>query len=154
MVIKARDKIGNEVISDVYRFTTAIDTRPPAISSLKIEAVVPAKTGEQAAGAQIIVSWNTDKPATSQVEFGEGTGGNYSQKTQEETTLKQNHLVVISDLTPSKVYSIRALSRDKAGNIGKSNGNNTLTPKSVDSALDIVITILSDAFGFLNNIQQ
>jgi len=46
------------------------------------------------------------------------------------------------------------LSRDKAGNIGKSNGNNTLTPKSVDSALDIVITILSDAFGFLNTIQK
>ncbi len=153
MVIKARDKVGNEVVSDIYQFTTAIDTRPPSISSLKIESVVPAKSG-QSTGAQIIVSWNTDKPSTSQVEFGEGTAGNYSQKTQEETTLKQNHLVVISDLTPSKVYSIRALSRDKAGNIGKSNGNNTLTPKSVDSALDIVITILSDAFSFLSNINK
>jgi len=153
MVIKARDKIGNEVISDIYQFTTAIDTRPPTISSLKVESVVPAKSG-QSTGAQIIVSWNTDKPATSQVEFGEGTNGNYSQKTQEETTLKQNHLVVISDLTPSKVYSIRALSRDKAGNIGKSSGNNTLTPKAVDSALDIVITILSDAFSFLSGINK
>ena len=153
MVIKARDKIGNEVISDIYQFTTAIDTRPPTISGLKVESVVPAKSG-QSTGAQIIVSWNTDKPATSQVEFGEGTNGNYSQKTQEETNLKQNHLVVISDLTPSKVYSIRALSRDKAGNIGKSSGNNTLTPKSVDSALDIVITILSDAFSFLSGINK
>ena len=153
MIIKARDKVGNEVVSDIYQFTTAIDTRPPTISSLKIESVVPAKTG-QSTGAQIIVSWNKDKPSTSQVEFGEGTAGNYSQKTQEETTLKQNHLVVISDLTPSKVYSIRALSRDKAGNIGKSNGNNTLTPKSVDSALDIVITILSDAFSFLSGINK
>jgi len=153
MVVKARDKVGNEVISDIYQFTTAIDTRPPTISSLKVESVVPAKSG-QSTGAQIIVSWNTDKPSTSQVEFGEGTGGNYSQKTQEETTLKQNHLVVISDLTPSKVYSIRALSRDKAGNIGKSSGNNTLTPKSVDSALDIVITILSDAFSFLSGINK
>jgi hypothetical protein len=153
MVIKARDKVGNEVVSDVYQFTTAIDTRPPTISGMKVESVVPAKSG-QSTGAQIIVSWNTDKPATSQVEFGEGTGGNYSQKTQEETTLKQNHLVVISDLTPSKVYSIRALSRDKAGNIGKSSGNNTLTPKAVDSALDIVITILSDAFSFLSGINK
>ena len=153
MVIKARDKVGNEVVSDIYQFTTAIDTRPPAISSLKVESVVPAKSG-QSTGAQIIVSWNTDKPSTSQVEFGEGTNGNYSQKTQEETTLKQNHLVVISDLTPSKVYSIRALSRDKAGNIGKSSGNNTLTPKAVDSALDIVITILSDAFSFLSGINK
>ena len=153
MVIKARDKVGNEVVSDVYQFTTAIDTRPPTISSLKVESVVLAKSG-QSTGAQIIVSWNTDKPATSQVEFGEGTNGNYSQKTQEETNLKQNHLVVISDLTPSKVYSIRALSRDKAGNIGKSSGNNTLTPKSVDSALDIVITILSDAFSFLSGINK
>ena len=153
MVIKARDKVGNEVVSDIYQFTTAIDTRPPTISGMKVESVVPAKSG-QSTGAQIIVSWNTDKPSTSQVEFGEGTGGNYSQKTQEETTLKQNHLVVISDLTPSKVYSIRALSRDKAGNIGKSSGNNTLTPKAVDSALDIVITILSDAFSFLSGIQS
>jgi hypothetical protein len=153
MVIKARDRVGNEVVSDVYQFTTAIDTRPPTISGMKVESVVPAKSG-QSTGAQIIVSWNTDKPSTSQVEFGEGTGGNYSQKTQEETTLKQNHLVVISDLTPSKVYSIRALSRDKAGNIGKSSGNNTLTPKAVDSALDIVITILSDAFSFLSGINK
>ena len=97
----------------------------------------------------MVVSWNTDEPSTSQVEFGEGSGTTYSNKTQEDQNLTLNHLVVISNLTPAKVYHLRALSKDKANNIGQSIDTVTITPKPLDNALDLVITNLREVFGFL-----
>ena len=155
LVVKGRDKIGNEAISDSQKFTTATDTRPPVISNLKIEGspVPPVAGASQESSAQLVVSWETDEPATAQVEFGEGTGEGYAQKSQEDANLTLNHLVVISNLTPSKVYHLRAVSRDKGGNDGRSIDSVTITPKATQSALDLVIGNLSEVFGFLNNLE-
>jgi hypothetical protein len=152
MIVKGRDAIGNEAVSDSQKFTTATDTRPPQVANLKVEGTtIPQVSGAgQEARAQLIVSWDTDEPATSQVEFGEGTGEAYPQKTQEDTNLTLNHLVIISDLTPSKVYHLRVLSNDTGGNSGKSVDTVTIAPKSTESALDLVVGNLSDIFGFLN----
>lgn len=153
MVVKGRDKLGNEAISDPINFTTATDTRPPKIANLKIEGNIEAlgssggSEGEQI--AQLIVSWNTDEAATSQVEFGEGTGTSYSQLTQLDTNLKFNHVVIVTGLSPSKVYHLRALSSDEAGNQQQSIDTVTITPKANDNALDLVIGNLTEAFGFL-----
>lgn len=155
LVVKGRDKIGNEAVSDTQKITTATDTRPPVISNLKIEGqVIPPVGGAgQESSAQLVVSWDTDEPSTSQVEFGEGTGDTYAQKTQEDTNLTTNHLVVMSNLTPSKVYHLRAIAKDKAGNEGKSVDSVTITPKSTQSALDLVVGSLSEVFGFLGNLK-
>jgi len=156
LVVKGRDKIGNEAVSDSQRFTTATDTRPPQISELHVEgaAIPPTTTTAQESTAQLIVSWNTDEPGTSQVEFGEGTGTTYSSKTQEDSNLTFNHLVIISGLTPSKVYHLRAISKDKAGNIGNSIDTVTITPKATENALNLVITNLQEAFGFIGNLKK
>lgn len=156
LVVKGRDKIGNEAISDTQKFTSASDTRPPQIASLHIEgSTVPPVSGTaQESTAQLIVSWNTDESGTSQVEFGEGTGTTYSSKTQEDSNLTSNHLVIISNLTPSKVYHLRALAKDKAGNQGQSIDTVTITPKATDNALNLVITNLQGIFGFMGNINQ
>ena len=37
LVVKGRDKAGNEAISDTQKFTTATDTRPPQISDMRVE---------------------------------------------------------------------------------------------------------------------
>lgn len=156
LVVKGRDKIGNEAVSDTQRFTTATDTRPPQISELHVEgaAIPPTTTTAQESTAQLIVSWNTDEPGTSQVEFGEGTGTTYSSKTQEDSNLTFNHLVIISGLTPSKVYHLRAISKDKAGNVGNSIDTVTITPKATENALNLVITNLQEAFGFIKSINK
>lgn len=156
LVTRGRDKVGNEALSDSQRFTTATDTRPPQIMNLKIEgSVEPSSSGNSnQSTAQLVVSWDTDEPATSQIEFGEGTSNNYSQKTQEDTNLTNNHLVIISNLTPSKVYHLKAHSKDKMGNDGSSIDTVTITPKSVSSAFDLVVGNLTDVFGFLKGIQQ
>ena len=150
-IISGRDKIGTEAKSEQISFTTSTDTRSPQISSLTIESgnTPPVGRAGEVTIAQLIVAWNTDDPSTSQVEYGEGTGTTYNQKTQEDQSLTFNHLVVISGLTPSKVYHLRALSKDKAANLGNSIDTVTITPKAVDNALDLVISNLREAFGFL-----
>ncbi len=149
IIVSGRDKIGNEAKADPQQFTTATDTRPPKITGLKIEGSIAKSSSDSSKSlAQLIVTWTTDEPSTSQIEFGEGSGTTYSQKTQQDSNMTINHLVVISNLSPSKVYHLRALSNDKAKNEGKSIDSVTITPKALDQALDLVITNLLQVFGF------
>ena len=147
LIVKGRDIVGNEATSDIQTFTTQTDTRPPLISDLKIEGSIQGAGTD--AVAQLLVSFNTDEPATSQVEYGEGTGSSYSQKTQEDATLTYNHLVVISGLTPSKVYHLRVVSNDSTKNTSQSVDTVSITPKATESALDLVIGNLKEVFSFL-----
>ena len=156
MIVKGRDKIGNEALSDIQTFTTATDTRPPQITNLRIEGTTNSTTSggaSQEVYAQLVVSWDTDEPSTSQVEIGEGSGNTYAQKSQEDVNGTTNHIVITSNLTPSKVYHLRALSRDEVGNVGQSLDTVTITPKSTDSALDLVVGNLSEVFGFLGGLR-
>ncbi len=149
--VKGRDKMGNEAVSDTQRFTTATDTRPPVITDLRVEGstIPPFATTAQQTSVQIVVSWTTDEPATSQVEFGEGTGSTYAQRTQKDSNFSYNHTVVISNLVPSQVYHLRAVSEDMAGNVGYSIDVVTIAPKVTDNALDLVIQNLMETFRFL-----
>jgi len=153
VVVKGRDKAGNEAVSDPQRLTTATDTRPPLISDLKVEGSVLNAKGQEVT-AQLVVSWNTDEPGTSQVEYGEGTGSTYSQTSSEDSSLTYNHVIVITGLNTSKVYHLRAVSKDKAANIAKSVDTVSITPKASDSALNLVITNLQEAFGFLGGFKE
>lgn len=149
LVVKGRDNFGNEASSDILRFTTATDTRAPQIVDANVEGVIVKNTdGNQGEPeAQLIVTWTTDESATAQVEYGEGTGSSYPQKTQEDVALVSNHTVVISKLSPSRVYHLRILSKDKAGNTGQSIDIVSITPKATENALDIVFSSLKSIFG-------
>jgi len=152
LIAKGQDAQGNEGISDPQKFTTSTDSRPPVISNLKVETSIITTEGVNAeSSAQLIVSWDTDEPSISQVQFGEGTTGSYSQSTQENLNLTSNHLVIISNLTPSKVYHLQAVSKDSAGNEGYSEDNITITPKASKSPLELIINNLLDIFGFLKS---
>ena len=155
LVVKGRDKLGNEAISESQRFTTATDTRPPSVVDLKVlgGTIPPVGFAAGEVKAQLIITWNTDELATSQVEFGEGTGVNYGQKSQEDGNLTTNHTVILSNLTPSQVYHLRAISKDSAKNEAKSIDTVTIAPKATKSALDLVIKNLSEAFNFMNTIR-
>ncbi len=149
LTVKARDSFGNEVSSNLQRFTTATDTRPPKISDLRVETtIVQGANTSTDTSAQIIISWTTDEPATSQVEFGEGTGTAYTQKTQEDLNLVLNHTVIISNLSPAKVYHVRAISKDEANNSAFSVDMATITPKASDNILEIIIRSLLQLFQF------
>lgn len=154
LVVKGRDKLGNEAQSDPQRFTTSTDTRPPQIQHLKVigGTIPPVGFAAGEIRAQLIVSWDTDEPATSQVEFNQGSGGGYSQKSQFDGNLTTNHTVILSGLLPSQVYHLRVLSQDGVGNTQEGADFVTIAPKATRSALDLVIKNLSEAFGFVQGV--
>jgi len=154
LVVKGRDKLGNEAQSDTQRFTTATDTRPPQIVNLKIigGTIPPVGFAAGDVKAQLIITWDTDEPASSQIEFGQGSSSNYPQKSQYDGNLANNHTVIISGLVPSQVYHLRAISEDGTGNQSASIDMVTIAPKATRSALDLVIKNLSEAFGFVQGV--
>ncbi len=141
----SQDSLGNIATSDLQVFHTGLDTRPPIVSSVVVQPSIRG-TGASASG-QIIVSWKTDKPGTSQVAYGQGSSGGYSSKTAEDTTLVTNHVVVISNLPTSEVFHLQALSVDEAGNVGVSANQTTIVGQATDSALSIVFNALQAVFG-------
>jgi hypothetical protein len=150
LAVKGKDSAGNEAAAPVQTVKTAVDFRAPEILNMNVESTIVG-VGEQAK-AQIIVSWDTDEPATTQVEYAEGTGATYTHSTQEDTNMTTNHVVTIPGLSPSKIYHLRAVSKDKAANSGQSPDTVIITPKSTKDALNLVIENLSKTFGFLKGV--
>lgn len=148
LIIRGLDVAGNEASSTPQQVATAADTRPPQVIDLNVESEVVGE-GEEAQ-VQLVVTFKTDEPATSQIEYGEGTGTTYSQRTQEDGALKSSHLVVISGLSPARVYHLRAVSQDAAGNVGESMDKVVVTPRATENALDLVLSNLQFIFGFMN----
>jgi len=142
------DQYGNRAVSDVNRVKTAFDTRPPVISSVAVE--VSNTDFGMSAKSQVVVSWETDEPSTSQVEYDFGvSGSNYSIKSQEDPTLTTSHVLVITDLRPSSSYHLRAVSKDASGNQGVSEDQSTLTEQARSSVLDMIIGSIQSSLGWL-----
>ena len=152
LFVTSRDSLGNTIRSGDFAFTTASDSRPPEISNVKTETRLASETlsfGEEVK-AQIIVSWDTDELATSQVQYALGTTGDYTQKTSLDENLSFNHLVVINNLNPSSVYKLQILSRDDAGNEAQGKNIVTISAQSKENPLEIILGRLAEIFKFLN----
>lgn len=91
------------------------DTQAPVISSV-------ASSGITSSGATI--TWSTNEPADSQVEYGINTS--YGTLTPLDTNLAQNHSVTLSGLSVNTTYHYRVRSKDAAGNLAVS-GDYTFT---------------------------
>ena len=88
-----------------------------------------------------------DKPGTSQIAYGDGTAGDYSTKTAENTAIVNNHVIVISNLGTAEVYHLQAISNDADGIKGVSGDQTTIVGQASDSALSIVFNSLQSIFG-------
>jgi hypothetical protein len=147
LVAQSRDAAGNVATSDRQQFKTALDTRPPVISEVIIEASIRG-SGSEARG-QIVVSWRTDEPATSQVAYTEGSGATvFNSRTAQETTLKTEHIVIISDLPTSRVFSLQPLSADAGENEASGPTETAIIGRASDNALTVVFNTLRRIFGF------
>ncbi len=147
LLAQSRDNNGNLAVSDRQVFHTALDTRPPKISNVTVESSIRG-TGAEARG-QVVVSWHTDEAATSQVAYAEGSGTtSFNNKTAEDNGLSFEHIVIVSDLPTSKVYSIEPVSHDKAGNAGTGTVQSAIIGRASDSVLTIVLNTLKNVFGF------
>ena len=65
--VKSTDNASNEAVSGDYNFTTSstLDTTPPIISAITVSNITE---------TTVTISWATDEPATSQVEYGDHRG--------------------------------------------------------------------------------
>jgi hypothetical protein len=66
------------------------------------------------------ISWRTDKPSTSQVEYGQDPS--YGKRTPRGPELVTEHSVTLYNLKPSTLYHYRVRSKDAFGNEAVSSG--------------------------------
>jgi len=81
------------------------ETKPPVISGVWYDCN---------SDVSATVMWQTDKPATSQVDYGKTK--NYGQSTAPNNELTTNHKVRMIGLEPNTVYYFSAKSADECGN--------------------------------------
>lgn len=96
-------------------FPSIPDTTAPSIANVSAESI-PEITA--------IISWTTDEPATSQVEYGKTTA--YSLTTPLDSELVTSHSISITGLDPDSTYHFIVKSEDLAGNEAVS-GDHTFT---------------------------
>lgn len=146
--VEGLDEYGNKAISEPIYFSTETDTRPPKIFNIKVEEDLMSRTvqNDRTRSAQLILTWETDEPATGRVEYGEGSTGIYSSSSKIDQDLRTKHLVILSGLTPSKVYSLQIVSSDHVGNTSKYGPLVSVTPKASATVLEIVLNSISKVF--------
>jgi hypothetical protein len=88
---------------------TPTDGTPAVVSAV-------ASGGILTSGATI--TWTTNEPADSQVEF--GTSTSYGSTTPVDATLVLSHSVALSNLLPATTYHYRVVSVDRGGNVTRS----------------------------------
>jgi hypothetical protein len=102
--VMAKDLSGNEDPSSAIRnFVVDALGNPPQISNINVSV------GQQ----QATISWTTDKPATSQIEY--GLTDAYGSSTSWETELVTEHTIVITGIAPDTTYHYRIKSKDACG---------------------------------------
>ena len=96
--------------SDELYFTTdsAPDTTPPIVSDIQVASVTETTA---------TITWTTDEPADSEVQFGTGSTawGQYPES-REDGILSRSHSISLAGLNGSTTYYFRVGSRDASAN--------------------------------------
>lgn len=146
---KGVDEHGNTASGPLETVTTPGDTRAPRLLNMTVE--VRSSGVGAAQKAQLVINWETDELSSSQVEYGPGiSSDSYPSKTQEDPALSTTHVVIVPELEPAKLYHLRAVSRDSAGNTGTTIDTTAITGKAHQSVIDIIISSLQRSLGFLS----
>jgi len=117
--VTAYDSLGRESAysNEVSKnLAGTVDTLPPLITNIASGSI---------ASVSAKVSWSTDEPSNSQVQYGLTTA--YGSSTPLDTTLVTAHSQTITTLLPATLYHYRVLSRDAAGNLSTSSDNTFIT---------------------------
>jgi type VI protein secretion system component Hcp len=122
--IKSRDVASNLTVSGDFSFKTSdpVDTKLPVITGVGSSAV---------SSSTAMITWTTDEPADSQVNFGPNTF--YGSSTTLATSMVTTHEQQLSGLSASTTYHYRVLSKDAAGNLAISGDYTFTTPVASDT---------------------
>ena len=126
--VKSHDAAGNLATGNDLSFTTAAvpDTTAPTLSAVAASAGVQTAT----------VTWTTDEPADTQVEYGTTTA--YGATSTLAAGLVTSHAVNLAALTPATLYHYRVKSRDAAGNLATGTDHSFTTSAAPDATAPTV----------------
>jgi len=91
------------------------------------------------------ISWTTNKPATSQVEYGTTSG--YGSVSAYDPDLKVSHFVTLTGLEANAIYHFRVHSIDNIGQQGTSSDNTFLTTDPASPSGNIALGITPTVSG-------
>ncbi|NBT37453.1 MAG: hypothetical protein EBT21_04950, partial [Actinobacteria bacterium] len=112
--VRSSDLCGNQATSSDETFITSDETAP-VISDIVAEA---------ASTTSVTITWTTDEPTTSTVNYGTTTG--YGD-TSSDATLTTEHSVTIAGLEPGTEYHFEIVSEDASGNAATSSDETVTT---------------------------
>ncbi len=132
---------------------TSRDIAPPEISNIRIDgALVPGRTDR----VQTVVSWRTDEPANSIVEYEEGSGKSGEElmnKVSDIGAFTNIHTIIIAKLKPGTLYRVKIISVDEAGNKTVSPIRTIITPRQSESIVDVIVKNFEETFQFLKKLK-
>ena len=134
--VRAFDAAGNTSANSapINVTTPAPDTSPPVISA--ISSGTPTQTGTT-------ISWTTDEPASTQVEYGPDT--NYGSSTTLVPALVTSHSQTLTGLAASTTYHFRVKSADAAGNLATSPDSSFITSDPVPDTAPPTVNLTAPA---------
>jgi hypothetical protein len=137
----------NSTITNAVIFnggSVTVDTVPPVISNVVASAIT---------SSSATISWNTNEPADSQVEYGVTSA--YGSATSLNSAQVTTHSLTLSALTPLTLYHYRVKSKDAAGNPAVS-GDSTFTTSANGGTGDqnVVWTALSNVTASGNSLTK
>ena len=111
---------GGTVSKSVVIYVSVPPPPPPDTTPPVIKNVLASSETETSA----VITWTTNEPGSSQVEYGKTTEYGLTATSDELTTA---HSITLSGLEPNTAYHYRVKSKDKAGNEASSTDNIFIT---------------------------
>lgn len=141
-----RFRVGEIAISgEAALFVPETDTTPLEITSVRGEAF----TEKGKNGAKLVITWETNKPALSEISYGKGIG--QAEGIIREEGYGTNHSLIIPDLSQSSTYVYVLSSRDKWGNETESEPYAVYTGTREISLFELIAGAVGDVFGWAVN---
>jgi hypothetical protein len=97
-------------------------------------------------GSKLVVTWETNKPARSQISYGKGIG--QAEAVIEETEYGTNHSVIIPDVASASTYVYVISAKDKWGGAAQSDPYAVYTGAKTVSLFEIIAGAVGDVFGW------
>lgn len=127
--VRSADLDANETTASGYSFTTLDDT-PPVISNIQVVDITETSAR---------ITWETDEPATSVVNY--GLDATYGTELS-DSALVTEHSIIVTGLDPGTLYHFKVGSADDSGNYAES-GDETFTTLSDEPPANIINLIVT-----------
>lgn len=119
-----------------------VDVAPLAILSVRGEAF----TEKGKNGSKLLITWETNKPAISEISYGKGVGE--AEGVIRGSGYETNHSVTIPDLAQASTYVYVISGRDRSGNVATSDPYAVYTGAREISLFELIAGAVGDVFGW------